>query len=105
MDVGSTFGATNFISSRAGSHAQDQVISSPFTNRILKPYIRRDFGIRPLKLRLHEELLSKLGRKQKKKNAFPIDFCYLQPCHVEAVNSMARNFFWSGIDGEWAEFH
>lgn len=30
----------------------------------------------------------------------PIDYCYVQLHHIPAVNSICKEFFWSGIDGK-----
>jgi hypothetical protein len=73
--------------------------------RILKPYIRRDFDALPLRLRLHRELLERVSRlglaaeDDLPREQHPVDFCYLQLQHVGAVNRLARDFFWPGIDG------
>lgn len=30
----------------------------------------------------------------------PIDYCYVQPHHIPAVNAICKEFFWAGIDGK-----
>ncbi|XP_065187201.1 cysteine-rich protein 2-binding protein-like [Sycon ciliatum] len=76
---------------------------SPFTARYLKPFIRRDHETRPLRVKLLEELMAKTNAKlpvaertQRKK--VPIDYCYVRPHHIPAVNSLCSHFFWPGID-------
>ncbi|XP_071951986.1 cysteine-rich protein 2-binding protein-like isoform X2 [Antedon mediterranea] len=78
-----------------------QNICSPYTSRVLKPFIRRDFESRPMKLRLLEELMS---HKAKMDPSFipeplgPIDYCYVRPQHIPSVNALCREFFWPGVD-------
>ncbi|KAJ9597863.1 hypothetical protein L9F63_011286 [Diploptera punctata] len=68
---------------------------SPYTQRLLKPFIRRDMETSPLWLKL-------LGEIQAKGNAaptrYPIDYSYVRPQHISSVNSLAREFFYPGID-------
>ena len=65
--------------------------------RILKPYIRQDYEIEPLKLKL----LREISRKNKNFSKYPIDYLYLQPKHVPQINRLARHYFWPGIDGKF----
>lgn len=30
-----------------------------------------------------------------------IDYCYVRPHHIPAVNSLLQMQFWPGIDSEW----
>jgi len=76
-------------------------ITSPYTSRILKPFIRRDYESRPLKLRLLQEIVSRYYRNDpewRPPPVAPIDYCYVQPHHIPSVNAMCREFFWPGID-------
>ncbi|XP_078656314.1 cysteine-rich protein 2-binding protein-like [Branchiostoma floridae x Branchiostoma belcheri] len=78
-----------------------QSIISPYTARVLKPYIRRDYESRPLKLRLLLEIQAYTHRKDPTWAApppAPIDYCYVRPQHVPTVNALCRQFFWPGID-------
>lgn len=79
-----------------------QSITSPYTQRILKPYIRRDFESKPPKLAVMEELVAKYKRKSNTNEltspSAPIDYCYVQPHHIPTINSMCQHFFWPGID-------
>ncbi|KAA0712325.1 Cysteine-rich protein 2-binding protein [Triplophysa tibetana] len=79
----------------------DQNIKSPYTSRILKPYIRRDYENRPLKLRLLSEIRAHPHRKDPSwvpESDAPIDYCYVRPNHIPSVNSMCHDIFWPGID-------
>ncbi|XP_073259585.1 cysteine-rich protein 2-binding protein-like [Porites lutea] len=76
-------------------------ITSPYTSRILKPFIRRDYESRPLKLKLLQDIVSHYHRNDpgwKPPPVAPIDYCYVQPHHIPSVNAMCREFFWPGID-------
>lgn len=69
--------------------------------RTLKPFIRRDYESRPLKLKLLEEIRSKCASAEIRNSVLkPIDYCYVQPQHIPAVNAICKEFFWSGIDGK-----
>lgn len=76
-------------------------ITSPYTSRILKPFIRRDYESRPLKLQLLQEIVARYHRNDpdwRPPPVAPIDYCYVQPHHIPSVNAMCREFFWQGID-------
>lgn len=80
---------------------QLQSICSPFTARILKPFIRRDYESRPKKLSLLEEIKAYPHRNDptwKCETPPPIDYCYVRPQHIPSVNALCREFFWPGID-------
>ncbi|XP_070564166.1 cysteine-rich protein 2-binding protein-like [Ptychodera flava] len=78
-----------------------QSICSPYTARVLKPFIRRDYESKPLKLQLMQEIWE--YRRQLEPDfepppPGPIDYCYVRPQHIPSVNAMCREFFWPGID-------
>ena len=78
-----------------------QHIVSPYTQRLLKPYIRRDYESRPLRLRLLEEIVAhyhKSDLEWQPDISAPIDYCYVRPCHIPTINAMCRHFFWPGVD-------
>ncbi|XP_051551111.1 cysteine-rich protein 2-binding protein-like isoform X2 [Myxocyprinus asiaticus] len=85
-----------------GSDAcMDQSIKSPYTSRVLKLYIRRDYESRPLKLRLLSEIRAYHHRNDPSwvpEPDAPIDYCYVRPNHIPSANSMCRDIFWPGID-------
>ncbi|XP_067115293.1 cysteine-rich protein 2-binding protein [Osmerus mordax] len=79
----------------------DQGIKSPYTSRILKPYIRRDYENKPLKLRLLAEIRAHPHRTKPgwaPEPEAPIDYCYVRPNHIPSVNSMCHDSFWPGVD-------
>uniref|UniRef100_A0A3B5LTR0 Cysteine-rich protein 2-binding protein n=1 Tax=Xiphophorus couchianus TaxID=32473 RepID=A0A3B5LTR0_9TELE len=74
----------------------DQNIKSPYTARILKPFIR-DFESRPLKLRLLAEIRAFPHRTDPDwtpEPDAPIDYCYVRPNHIPSVNAMCHDSFW-----------
>ncbi|XP_013015318.1 cysteine-rich protein 2-binding protein isoform X2 [Cavia porcellus] len=81
--------------------ALDQSIVSPYTSRILKPYIRRDYETKPPKLQLLSQIRSYLHRSDPHwtpEPDAPLDYCYVRPNHIPTINSMCQEFFWPGID-------
>ncbi|XP_012225753.1 cysteine-rich protein 2-binding protein isoform X2 [Linepithema humile] len=76
-------------------------VHSPYTNRILKPFIRRDTSCQPLWLRLTDELCAKVNKNNpqwRPSPRSPIDYSYIRPQHIPAINSLCNQFFWPGID-------
>ncbi|KOX70978.1 Cysteine-rich protein 2-binding protein [Melipona quadrifasciata] len=76
-------------------------VHSPYTNRILKPFIRRDTSCYPLWLKVMDELRAKVNKSNPKWKApplSPIDYSYVRPQHIPAINSLCSQFFWPGID-------
>lgn len=76
-------------------------VHSPYTNRLLKPFIRRDTSCRPLWIQVMEELrikANKLNSNWKLPPTAPIDYSYVRPQHIPAINSLCSQFFWPGID-------
>ncbi|XP_004635656.2 cysteine-rich protein 2-binding protein isoform X1 [Octodon degus] len=81
--------------------AVDQSIVSPYTSRILKPYIRRDYETKPPKLQLLSQIRSHLHKSDPHwtpEPDAPLDYCYVRPNHIPTINSMCQEFFWPGID-------
>ncbi|XP_035231045.1 cysteine-rich protein 2-binding protein-like [Stegodyphus dumicola] len=80
---------------------QQESIVSPYTERVLKPFIFRNHKIKPLKLCLLEEIVSYSNRSNpnwKPPKLSPIDFCYVRPQHIPGINALCHEFFWPGID-------
>lgn len=76
-------------------------VHSPYTNRLLKPFIRRDTCCQPLWLRIMDELCMKVNGDDpqwKPSSRASIDYSYIRPQHVPAINSLCSQFFWPGID-------
>lgn len=86
---------------RLQGYNEPTAVHSPYTNRVLKPFIRRDTSCRPLWLRVTEELRMKVNKrnpKWKPPPRAPIDYSYVRPQHIPAINSLCSQFFWPGID-------
>ncbi|XP_005191966.1 cysteine-rich protein 2-binding protein [Musca domestica] len=73
-----------------------EFFESPYTQRILHPYIFRNSKYFPPFLKLMCELQYKVNNKYPSRA--PIDFCYVRPNHIAAVNSLLQTEFWPGID-------
>uniref|UniRef100_A0A1V1G5K8 Putative cysteine-rich protein 7 isoform B n=1 Tax=Reticulitermes speratus TaxID=60591 RepID=A0A1V1G5K8_9NEOP len=74
---------------------------SPYTRRLLKPYIRRDMETTPPWLRLLGEIQAKANRNiphWRPLRRHPIDYSYVRPQHISSINSLCREFFYPGID-------
>ncbi|XP_071996758.1 cysteine-rich protein 2-binding protein isoform X3 [Engystomops pustulosus] len=79
----------------------DLSIVSPYTARILKPYIRRDYETRPCRLQLLAQIRAFTHRDDPSwvpEPESPIDYCYVRPGHIPSINSICQEFFWPGID-------
>lgn len=76
-------------------------IISPYTSRVLKPFIWRDYETIPPKLSLLKEIVAYPNRNDPKWIApphSPIDYSYVRPHHIPSVNALCQEFFWPGID-------
>ncbi|KAL4713940.1 hypothetical protein ACJJTC_015594 [Scirpophaga incertulas] len=73
---------------------------SAYSGAWLKPFIRRDAESIPLKLKLHEELYRKTSRIRgcPPPPRMTIDYAYVRPHHIAAVNALCAQYFWPGID-------
>lgn len=78
------------------------IISLYYLNcRKLKPYIMRDYDSVPQKLKLLQEIVAHANLNSeswKPPPRHPIDYCYVTAKHIPAMNQLARQFFWPGID-------
>lgn len=68
---------------------------SPYSGKLLKPYIWRDLETVSPWSRLMNEIKSK--QNEKTENS-PLDYCYVRPQHIASINSLCEHFFWPGID-------
>ncbi|KAH0618172.1 hypothetical protein JD844_017162 [Phrynosoma platyrhinos] len=94
---------TTFLCRLVGSEdaLSDHSIISPYTSRVLKPYIRRDYETKPPKLQLLSEIRAHSHKNDPNWTAepeAPIDYCYVRPNHIPTINAMCHEFFWPGID-------
>lgn len=83
---------------------REELILSPYSNVYLKPYIRRDASTNTNWLQLMAEILAKAHENDDNWTLpprYPIDYTYVQPEHIPAINSLCSQFFWPGIDCEY----
>ncbi|KAJ8960080.1 hypothetical protein NQ317_007381 [Molorchus minor] len=83
-----------------GGLRKEQILS-PYSAIYLKPYIRRDVETYPPWLRLMNEIQLVVNRTNSDYVLLPrapIDYTYVQPEHIPAINSICNHFFWPGID-------
>nr|XP_003219932.1 PREDICTED: cysteine-rich protein 2-binding protein [Anolis carolinensis] len=94
---------TTFLCRLVGSEdaLADHSIISPYTSRVLKPYIRRDYETKPPKLQLLSEIRAYSHKNDPNwtpEPEAPIDYCYVRPNHIPTINALCHEFFWPGID-------
>ncbi len=83
-----------------GQGSNSGPITSPYTARVLKPYILSTTELKPHKVRLLEEVVGHFRRKDGSTACVPeytrrpVDLCYLQEHHLRAVNALVSQFFW-----------
>ncbi|XP_067623880.1 cysteine-rich protein 2-binding protein [Eurosta solidaginis] len=73
-----------------------EMFKSPYSLRILHPFIFRDEEIAPPWLQLMCELQYRVNEEYPTRST--IDFCYVRPNHIAAVNALLQSTFWPGID-------
>ncbi|XP_011647368.1 cysteine-rich protein 2-binding protein [Pogonomyrmex barbatus] len=86
---------------RLQGYNEPTFVHSPYTGRLLKPFIRRDTDCQPLWLKIMEELCTKVNRNDPRWKPTPkatVDYSYIKPQHIPAINSLCNQFFWPGID-------
>ncbi|CAH2253224.1 cysteine-rich 2-binding isoform X2 [Pelobates cultripes] len=94
---------TRFLYRLGASEAMEADLSivSPYTARVLKPYIRRDYETKSTRMQLLTEILAYPhldDPKWKPAPESPIDYCYVRPSHIPTINCLCQEFFWPGID-------
>ncbi|CAG9764755.1 unnamed protein product [Ceutorhynchus assimilis] len=78
-----------------------EMILSPYSGIYLKPYIRRDSETFPNWLKLMAEIQISANKNNPDFKLPPrscIEYTYVQPEHIPAINSLCNHFFWPGID-------
>ncbi|XP_052748789.1 cysteine-rich protein 2-binding protein isoform X2 [Galleria mellonella] len=95
-----TIASTNY-GTLVVSRTEPTPFRSMYSGAMLKPYIRRDAESSPTWLRLMDELLRRTNRHVENYRPPPratIDYSYVRPQHIAAVNNLCAQFFWPGID-------
>ncbi|KAL7739726.1 hypothetical protein ACLKA6_012705 [Drosophila palustris] len=73
-----------------------ELFDSPYTKRVLHPFIYRSQKMAPPWLRLMCELQHRVNKSHPSRST--VDFCYVRPQHIPAVNALLQSVFWPGID-------
>jgi ribosomal protein S18 acetylase RimI-like enzyme len=76
-------------------------ITSPYSQRILKPFIHRDYQTQTKKQNILCELMDYFYLRNPKKKPHkpaPIDYVYLKPNYLKQINNLLTDEFWPGID-------
>ncbi|KAJ6634465.1 Cysteine-rich protein 2-binding protein [Pseudolycoriella hygida] len=95
MLSGSSGRGKTFYSTLAGSMVTE-MFESPYTGRLLHPYIHRNSKLMPKWVKLMCEIQYAVHKRPPSRAS--IDFCYVRPHHIAAVNSLLQFHFWPGID-------
>uniref|UniRef100_A0A1A9UMT0 N-acetyltransferase domain-containing protein n=1 Tax=Glossina austeni TaxID=7395 RepID=A0A1A9UMT0_GLOAU len=95
ISLSSTDARKSFYARIAGS-SQNELFESPYTQRILHPFVYRDKKCFPPFLKLMCELKFKVNGIPPTRA--PVDYCYVRPNHIAAVNALLQTMFWPGID-------
>ncbi|GFY48008.1 cysteine-rich protein 2-binding protein [Trichonephila inaurata madagascariensis] len=92
----------SFLTRHMGLEGEEEIsFVSPYTERVLKPIIFQDYSIKPLKIRLLEEVLHYTNKNNPNwlpPAQSPINYCYVRPQHIPGINALCHEFFWPGID-------
>ena len=81
----------------------EELIYSSYSGLYLKPYIWRDTSAETFStwLKLMAEMLTVVNENKPEWKLPPrdsINYLYIQPSHIPAINSLCNQFFWQGID-------
>lgn len=77
-----------------------EVFISPHTGRELRPFIyRNDQCVSPW-IKLMCELQYVVNDRMPTRSS--IDYCYVRPQHIAAVNALLQRLFWPGIDSKYS---
>lgn len=91
---------TSTFHARLAGSSVYELFMSPHTGRILHPFIYRNDTCVPVWVKLMCELQYEVNGEMPSRAS--IDFCYVRPQHIAAVNALLQRMFWPGIDSECA---
>lgn len=75
---------------------------SPYSGKLLKPYIWRDSETTSPWSQLMNEIKSKKSELNETNiEDASLDYCYVRPQHIASINSLCERYFWPGIDCEF----
>ncbi|XP_016989586.2 cysteine-rich protein 2-binding protein [Drosophila rhopaloa] len=88
--------ARSSFHARLAGCTQYELFESPYSQRILHPFIFRSETMSPPWLKLMCELQHRVNRSHPTRST--IDFCFVRPQHIPAVNALLQSSFWPNID-------
>lgn len=98
FSTGNRDNASTFHARLTGSSVHE-LFMSPHTGRTLHPFIYRNDTCVPVWIKLMCELQYEVNGEMPSRAS--IDFCYVRPQHIAAVNALLQRMFWPGIDSEY----
>ncbi|KAH8262166.1 hypothetical protein KR038_005989, partial [Drosophila bunnanda] len=88
--------ARSSFHARLAGCTQYELFESPYSQRVLHPFIFRSETMAPPWLKLMCELQHRVSGSHPTRAT--IDFCFVRPQHIPAVNALLQNSFWPNID-------
>jgi hypothetical protein len=91
----------------ANTLTSDECWLSAWNGRKLRPYIRRDYENKPVRMQLLEQIKAANGRPHHQQqldqlnsamSKTSIDYVYFQREHLEQANQLLARCFWDGVD-------
>lgn len=98
FSTGNQENSLTFHARLAGSSVHDRFMS-PHTGRILHPFIYRNDTCVPVWVKLMCELQYEVNGEMPSRAS--IDYAYVRPQHIAAVNALLQRMFWPGIDSKF----
>ncbi|KMY90841.1 cysteine-rich protein 2-binding protein [Drosophila simulans] len=88
--------ARSSFHARLAGCTQYELFESPYSQRVLHPFIFRSETMAPPWLKLMCELQHRVNGSHPTRST--IDFCFVRPQHIPAVNALLQSTFWPNID-------
>nr|XP_016945249.1 cysteine-rich protein 2-binding protein [Drosophila suzukii] len=88
--------ARSSFHARLAGCTQYELFESPYSQRVLHPFIFRSETMAPPWLKLMCEMQHRVNRSHPTRST--IDFCFVRPQHIPAVNALLQSSFWPNID-------
>ncbi|XP_017016547.1 cysteine-rich protein 2-binding protein [Drosophila kikkawai] len=88
--------ARSSFHARLAGCTQYELFESPYSQRVLHPFIFRSETMVPPWLKLMCELQHRVSGLHPTRAT--IDFCFVRPQHIPAVNALLQSSFWPNID-------
>ncbi|XP_016945249.3 cysteine-rich protein 2-binding protein [Drosophila suzukii] len=88
--------ARSSFHARLAGCTQYELFESPYSQRVLHPFIFRSETMAPPWLKLMCEMQHRVNGSHPTRST--IDFCFVRPQHIPAVNALLQSSFWPNID-------